>query len=54
MHTQHAAYAATMGPALGCALADWLDWQARALTEGQIAVPEAAVAVARAINGGQR
>ncbi|MFE0800104.1 hypothetical protein [Streptomyces sp. NPDC058812] len=29
MHVQHAAYAAAMGPALGLALAEWLDQAAR-------------------------
>ncbi|MBZ6102756.1 hypothetical protein [Streptomyces olivaceus] len=44
-------YAATMDPAVGLALADWLEWQAAALDEGRIAIPDAALAVARQING---
>jgi hypothetical protein len=40
-------------PGVGAALADWLEWQARALEEGHIAAPDAALAVARQINGGQ-
>lgn len=44
-------YIAAMDPALGMALADWLEWQAAALSEGGIAIPDAAITVARAING---
>lgn len=43
-------YAAAVDPALGLALADWLEWQATAL-DGGIAIPDAALAVARTING---
>ncbi|MFI1166517.1 hypothetical protein ACH4UM_23675 [Streptomyces sp. NPDC020801] len=41
-------------PGVGVALADWLEWQSAALTEGHIALPDAALAVARAINGSTR
>ncbi|GAQ52098.1 hypothetical protein [Streptomyces acidiscabies] len=51
MRARHAEYIATMDPSVGLALADWLDWQARALTEGHIATPDAALAVARQILG---
>lgn len=44
-------YIAAMDPALGVALASWLEWQLRALDEGGIAAPDAALAVARQING---
>lgn len=43
-------YIAAMDPTVGLALANWLEWQARAFTEGHIAIPEAALAVARALN----
>ncbi|MFJ3507838.1 hypothetical protein [Streptomyces luteogriseus] len=57
MHGQHAEYAAAMGPTVGLTLADWLDFEADLITR----VPgaelrdrtERALAVARAINGGQ-
>ncbi|WP_405794082.1 hypothetical protein [Streptomyces sp. NBC_01506] len=59
MEPQHAAYAATMGPALGLALADWLDRMADAnetvndYTFGLVATLNLeALAVARQINGG--
>lgn len=44
-------YIAAMHPGVGAALADWLEWQAAALDEGRIAIPDAALAVARQING---
>lgn len=46
-----AAYIAAMHPGVGLALADWLEWQAAALVEGRIAIPDAALAVARQLLG---
>lgn len=51
MHPQHAIYAAAMGPAVGLALADWLDSAAE--DAKQIGPDPHALAVARAINGDQ-
>lgn len=45
-----ATYIAAMHPGVGKALADWLDWQASAVDEARIAIPAAALAVARQIN----
>ncbi|MFB6787653.1 hypothetical protein ACFCWT_13355 [Streptomyces olivaceus] len=49
--TELATYIAAMHPGVGLALADWLEWQAAALADGHIAIPDAALAVARQING---
>jgi hypothetical protein len=46
---EYGAFIAVMHPGVGLALADWLEWQARALNGG-IAIPDAALAVARQIN----
>lgn len=48
---EHGAYIAAMHPGVGTALADWLEWQVRAHAEASVAIPDAAFAVARAING---
>lgn len=56
MHTQHADYAAVMGPAVGLALAKWLDsWHGTDFDE-HAAMPDDlahALAIARAINRSQ-
>ncbi|MET9053263.1 hypothetical protein ABZW50_19175, partial [Streptomyces bacillaris] len=39
--TEHAAWIALMHPGVGLALAAWLEWQARAVTDGRIAAPDA-------------
>ena len=59
MSTQHAEYAAAMGPAVGLALADWLEYTASMLAaqthpDWQDLVGCNALAVARAINGSQQ
>ncbi|MEU6872413.1 hypothetical protein [Streptomyces sp. NPDC046751] len=54
MHTQHATYAAAMGPAVGLALADWLDsWTGVEISEHGPMFEDArhALAVARQILG---
>lgn len=58
MASQHAEYAAAMGPAVGLALAAWLDATADRLQQQahpgwQDTAEPQALAVARAINGGQ-
>lgn len=51
MRTRHGEYAATVDPTVGLALADWLD--SAAIDAEQIGPDPCALAVARAINGGQ-
>lgn len=48
---EDAPFIATVHPGVGVALADWLEWQAAALTDGRIAVPAPALAVARQVLG---
>jgi len=50
MYTPHAAYIAAMHPAVGTALAAWLEQTVRAVEDDQTAIPVEALAVARAIN----
>lgn len=50
MHAQHATYAAAMGPAVGLAIAAWLESAAR--DARLVGADPQAVAVARAILGG--
>lgn len=52
MAVQHGAYIAAMDPTVGLALADWLD--SAAVDAEQIGPDPHALAVARAINGGQQ
>jgi len=43
-------YVTAMQPSVGLALADWLEWMIRAEDGARIAIPAAALAVARAVN----
>lgn len=46
-----AGWMALMHPGVGLALAVWLEWQAAALADGHIAIPDAALTVAREVLG---
>lgn len=48
---RNAGWMALMDPGVGLALAAWLEWQGRAIADGRIAVPDAALAVARQLLG---